>query len=387
MIAPWPRHQPRHRVAGPDAAGVGEADGGALEVLDGELVVARAAYDVLVGGPERREVHLLGGLDRRHHELAGAVGLLQVDRDAEVDVGRLDEVGLAVLDLEPDVHLGHRLDRLDQRVADQVRERHLAAAGAGEVGVDDDAVVPQQLDRHVAHRGRGRDGQGDVHVLHGAGGRAAEHGVGRLVLGVGLLRRRLLLGDRAGRALGRLGGLGLRARLGLGGRRRGRVDVLGLLLGLGLLRSGFCSGSLRLGLLLRLGLAAGWGCVPAAVPLPAGPPLPWALKYAAHVWSTLEGSAWKRSYISSTSHSLAPNSSGTAVDEDDEGVFSGTARIASSRCADRWVDSGSNVSPPPQKMHHEYRGVQEVRRGDAPESEWTPARRPVLVLPLRGADQ
>ena len=54
---------------------------------------------------------------------------------------------LAVDDVEPDVHLGHRAQRLDQRVADQVGEGDLAAAGAGEVVVDDGAVVPQQLDR------------------------------------------------------------------------------------------------------------------------------------------------------------------------------------------------------------------------------------------------
>ncbi len=217
-----PAHQARHRVVGADGARVGQGDRGALEVLDGELAVARLADDVLVGGPERREVHRLGGLDVGNQELTGAVGLLHVDREAEVDVGRGDLVGLAVDHVEADVHLGHRLERLDQRVADQVGERHLAAASTGEVVVDHDAVVPEQLDRHRAHGGRGGDGQGVVHVGHGAGGGAAQHGVGRLVGRRGGRGPLLLLGHRTVGALGRLVRLGLRARLGPGGRDRRR---------------------------------------------------------------------------------------------------------------------------------------------------------------------
>ena len=119
-------------------------------------------------------------------------------------------LGLPSMVVEADVHRRHRLERLDQRVADQVGERHLAAAGAGEVVVDDDAVVPEQLDRDRAHGGGGRHGQRGVHVLRGPGRGAAQHRVGRLVP----RRRRRgglgLLGDRAGGALGRLGGLGRR---------------------------------------------------------------------------------------------------------------------------------------------------------------------------------
>ncbi len=101
-------HQPRHRVVGADRARVGEADRGALEVGDRELVVAGLADEVLVGGPEAGEVHRLGGLDRGHQQLAGAVGLGQVDREAEVDVRRRDQGGLAVDDVEAVVHLRHR---------------------------------------------------------------------------------------------------------------------------------------------------------------------------------------------------------------------------------------------------------------------------------------
>jgi hypothetical protein len=38
----------------------------------------------------------------------------------------------------------------------------------------------------------------------------------------------------------------------------------------------------------------------------AADPLPRVLKYSTHAGSTLVGSFWYRSYISSTSHSLAP---------------------------------------------------------------------------------
>ncbi len=196
--------------------------------VDGQLVVAGLADHVLVRRPEGGEVHRLGALDARHEQLAGAVGLLHVDGEAEVDVRGGDQVGLAVDDLEPDVHLRHRAQRLDQGVADEVGERDLAAAGAGEVVVDDGAVVPQQLHRDRAHRRGGRHRQGGVHVGRGAGGCSAQDGVGR---GVARLRRgggRGVLRDRGAGALGGLVGGGR----GTGGGLRGRLlrGLLGRLL-------------------------------------------------------------------------------------------------------------------------------------------------------------
>ena len=67
-------------------------------------------------------------------------------------------LGLPSTTSKPTFISGIDLQRLDQRVADEVGEGHLAAAGAGEVVVDDGAVVPQQLDRDRADRGGGRDG-------------------------------------------------------------------------------------------------------------------------------------------------------------------------------------------------------------------------------------
>ena len=78
-------------------------------------------------------------------------------------------LGLPSTTSKPTFISGIDAQRLDQRVADQVGEGDLAAAGAGEVVVDDGAVVPEQLDRHRAHRGRGRHGQRGVHVLRRCG--------------------------------------------------------------------------------------------------------------------------------------------------------------------------------------------------------------------------
>ncbi len=63
------RHQPRHRVHGADGAGVGQRDRHTGEVLGGQLAVARAPHDVLVGGDELAEPHGLAVLDGRHDEL------------------------------------------------------------------------------------------------------------------------------------------------------------------------------------------------------------------------------------------------------------------------------------------------------------------------------
>ncbi len=209
---------------------------------DLELAVAGLADHRLVRCPELGEAERLGGLDRGDQERTGAVGLLEVDREAEVDVLGLELVGLAVDDLEAGVHLGQRLERLDDRPADEVRERHLAASSAGEVVVDHDAVVEQQLDRDRAHARRGGDGQAGVHVGDRAGRGSAQHDVldiaGPGLGGVsGLAVGRCDRGGRGGGidhgrhgcrwvdlcgrrhlALGRGDG----HRLGLGRRRRGR---------------------------------------------------------------------------------------------------------------------------------------------------------------------
>ena len=117
-----------------------------------------------------------------------------------------DEHRLAVLVVpEAVVHLGHDAERLDEGEADDVGEAHLAAAAAGEVVVDDDAVVDEQLRGHRAHRRGGRDLERGLHVRHDAGAGPPDRG---------LARRR-----RAGRTPA-----GPRARAASGWRRRRAPD-------------------------------------------------------------------------------------------------------------------------------------------------------------------
>ncbi len=194
-------HEPRHRVVGPEGSWIGQTDRHPLEVLHGELVVAGTAYDILVSGPELGETHVFRGLDRRDHELASPVGLLEVDGQTEIDVRRLYQVGLTVDLLETVIHLRHRLEALHDGVPDDVGERHLATAGASEVIVDHDAIVDQKLDRQASHAGGGRDGKAGPHVRDRPGSCPAEHDVRRLAhlgdaarcLGVGGCRARSLL--------------------------------------------------------------------------------------------------------------------------------------------------------------------------------------------------
>ena len=248
-------------------------------------------------------------------------------------------LGLPSIDVEADVHLRHRLERLDQRVADQVGERDLAAAGAGQVVVDDDAVVPEQLDRH--RRGpRSRSGP--------SASRPCWRRCGR--------------GRRAARC--RSAGRPPRPAPGPpspwapGGRcpwpaRRPRVSGRGVACGAALasarLRRRFSARRRRVGAFAAGAAPAGRRVsgpaarvgVAAAGRARAGParrvgapfvPEPLVLKYAAQLGSTLPGSRWNWSYISSTSHSLAPKSEEGAARLESDGLVCccGTGAFASS---------------------------------------------------------
>ncbi len=247
-------HQPRHRVHGADGARVGQRDGHACEVLGGQLAVAGAPHDVLVGGDELAESHCLATLDRGHDELTVAVLARQVDGQTEVGVRGGDHVRLAVDLGEVPVHVREALDRLDDRVPEQVGERDLAAAGALEVVVDDDAVVDHQLGRDGPHAGGGRHVQRGVHVLDDGCGGTTKHG--HLVI-------------VAGRGTG--GGLGAwRARPS---RRRARPSAAGsALAGSALAGSALAAAGAGLGSGVGAGLASAGGAgfgVGGAV----GPPL------------------------------------------------------------------------------------------------------------------
>jgi len=99
--------------------------------------------------------------------------------------------------------------------ADEMGEAHLAPAAAGQVVVDDDPVVHQQLCRDGAYAGRGRDGQALLHIADHAGGRALQDGR----LDWHRPRRRRRGGQRVGEGgwLGRPGDIA-----GLQDARRGR---------------------------------------------------------------------------------------------------------------------------------------------------------------------
>ena len=214
-------------------------------VVRGQLAVAGALDQVLVGVPELGEVERLRLLDVRDHQQAGAVRLGHVDGDAEVHVRRLDGDGLAVDVVVVDVHRGELGQGPDDGVADQVREGNLAAAGAGQVGVDDHAVVDQQLGRDGPDAGGGGHLQAGHHVGGDGLRRSAQHGDdvffrrggGLDVLGQ-LGRDRLGAGAGLG-GLGAVAGDGGRGLLGCGGGGAGQEPRLRRR------RSGLGGGSLR----------------------------------------------------------------------------------------------------------------------------------------------
>ena len=155
-------------------------------------------------------------LMRRHDQLTAAVLARQVDRQAQVDVRRGDTFGLPSTSAKCRFMFGNFVDRLHDRVAEQVGERDLPAAGALEVVVDDDAVVDHQLGRDGAHAGRGRHVQRRVHVLHDGGGGAAQRLASSPSRGRGPGRRPSAWRVRPRGLALRGGGLGL-AGAGLGG--------------------------------------------------------------------------------------------------------------------------------------------------------------------------
>ena len=89
MMAPWPRISRGTEWLVPIVPGLVSEMVVPWKSSTVSFAVARLAHDHLVRRPEGREVHRLGGLDAGHQQLSGAVGLGQVDRQAQVDVSRL----------------------------------------------------------------------------------------------------------------------------------------------------------------------------------------------------------------------------------------------------------------------------------------------------------
>ena len=172
--------QTRHGVDRADSAGVGQRDGGASEVVGGELALSRLVDEAVVGVDELAEGQRLRLLDVGHQQSAGPVLLRHVDGEAEVDMGGGDHHGLAVADVVGDVLRGEVLQGADHGEADEVGEGDLSTTGALEVRVDDDPVVDERLGRQGPDRGGGRDFQRLIHVL-GDELRGAAQGSDRLL--------------------------------------------------------------------------------------------------------------------------------------------------------------------------------------------------------------
>ena len=164
-------HQPRDRGDRADAAGIGERQVRALQVVGRQLVVARLGDQRTERLEEAGEVEPARVPDHRDHQGAPTVLALDVDGDAEVHGAVVDHVRLAVLLVEVPRHHRHLLRRRARdRVGDEMRERdlvprllELAAAGV------------EHRDGERAERGRGRHGARLVHV-------AREHRRGALDL-------------------------------------------------------------------------------------------------------------------------------------------------------------------------------------------------------------
>ena len=168
------RHQPRHRMDGADHAGIRDRAGGAGEVVGGHRAAADLLDELLVGGPEAGEVEGVGLLHARDEERVRSVASLDVDGEPEVHVLVVDDDRLAVDLGVGRVETGKVAERTEHAEGDEVREAHLARAGAGELIVQDLAVDLEQLGRHRAHGGRGGDAEARFHVLDGAGRGAAQ---------------------------------------------------------------------------------------------------------------------------------------------------------------------------------------------------------------------
>ena len=151
-----PGHESGHRLDRPDCAGIGEARRRPREVVRADLLVARLADEVLVRQPERAEVEGVGVLDHGDEQGVGSVGLLDVDGEAETDVGVVDHRGLAVELGVGGIHDRHFAQGLHHRVPDEVGEADLPPVSTAQVVVEDPAVDLEQLGRYDPDAGCGR---------------------------------------------------------------------------------------------------------------------------------------------------------------------------------------------------------------------------------------
>ena len=128
MIAPWPFISRGTEWTVPMVPGlvrliVVPAKSSTVSLLPGP------ADQVLVGRPELGEVERLGCLDVGHQQRCRVPSCFCMSMARpRLTCSGLTSTGLPSTSVVGVVHLRHRAQRLDQRVADQVGERHLAAA-------------------------------------------------------------------------------------------------------------------------------------------------------------------------------------------------------------------------------------------------------------------
>ena len=132
MIAPCPSIRRGFEAMVPTVPGIGQRDGGALEIAGAELARAGARHQVVEGGQVLREVQGAGVLDVRHQQAARAVLAGDIDREPEIDL------------------LPHDAERLARRfprkgVIERRISLHRAHDGpADEVGVGNLALADQR---------------------------------------------------------------------------------------------------------------------------------------------------------------------------------------------------------------------------------------------------
>ena len=155
-------HQPRHGGDRADAARVGERDVGALEVVGGQLVLARAGDQVVEGVEELGEAEPPGVADDRAPSACAPPSL----RSTSTAMPRLTAPSSTRVRLAVDLgevmrHHRHLLGRgARDRVGDQVRE----GDACGRPSLSSLRRRVERRDGERAERGRGRDRARLVHV-------------------------------------------------------------------------------------------------------------------------------------------------------------------------------------------------------------------------------
>jgi hypothetical protein len=152
-------HEARHGHGGTERAWVGQRDGCALEVGGRQRRCAGTRDEVLVGVDELGEGQCVGVVDDGNLQGVVALRVGHVDGQAEADVRELLHGRLAALDRVAHVEVGHLAQRLHEGVADEVRERDLAADGARQMRVDEGAVFDEELGGDLPLGGGRWDGE------------------------------------------------------------------------------------------------------------------------------------------------------------------------------------------------------------------------------------